>query len=166
MSGLVIRPEAGGDEAAIRALHREAFGSDTEAKLVDELRDETSFVLSLVAEEEGQVVGHVLYSRLTIDGAPTGASALAPISVDPRRRKQGLASQLIENGHRQLKADGETLVFVLGDPAFYTRFGFSAETAKAFRTPYDGPYMMTLALSPVAPASGTVAYPAPFARLG
>lgn len=166
MNGMVIRPEAGGDEAGIRALHREAFGSDAEAGLVDELRDEGVVVLSLVAEDKGQIVGHVLFSRLMLSEVQKCASALAPVAVDLRRQKQGIGSRLIEDAHRRLRTQGETLVFVLGDPAYYTRFGFSAEAARPFRTPYDGPYLMALAFSPDAPVSGSVTYPAPFARLG
>jgi putative acetyltransferase len=91
MSGMVVRQEAGGDEAAIRALHREAFGSDTEADLVDELRDEGSVVLSLVADDGGEIVGHVLYSRLIVDGAPSGVSSLAPMPSIRAGRKRASA---------------------------------------------------------------------------
>ena len=65
-----------------------------------------------------------------------------------------------------LMARGEKMVFVLGDPAYYSRFGFSAATAKPFRTPYDGEYMQALILAPDAPKSGTVRYPTAFAGLG
>ena len=163
---LTVRPESTGDKSAIHALHCAAFGASTEADLVDRLRDEDAVVLSLVAAEDGRVVGHVLYSRLTIDGEANGVSALAPVAVMPERQKQGIGRRLIETAHRELTARGETLIFVLGAPAYYERLGFSSETAKPFRTPYDGPYMMALALAPGAPSSGTVAYPAPFARLG
>jgi putative acetyltransferase len=123
-------------------------------------------VLSLVAAEGRRVVGHVLYSRLTIDGRDVGASALAPISVDPWCRRRGIGTRLIEEAHRRLRARNESLVFVLGEPAYYARFGFTTEAAKSFRTPYDGEYMQALRLSADTPASGTVAYPVPFARLG
>jgi putative acetyltransferase len=166
MSPIIVRPEAPGDETAIHALHRFAFGSDAEANLVDESRDEGAAVLSLAALEDERIVGHVLYSRVTIDSASNGVSALAPVSVNPRYQGRGIGSKLIEEAHRQLKADGEALVFVLGDPGYYTRFGFSVEAAKPFHTPYDGSFMMALQLAPHAPSSGTVNYPAPFARLG
>jgi len=165
-AALAIRPETPGDRRAIHALHCAAFGASTEADLVDQLRDEDAVVLSLVLEEDGRRVGHVLYSRLTVDGDTNGVSALAPVAVVPERQKQGIGRRLIEAAHRELTARGEKLAFVLGEPAYYERFGFSAAKAKPFRTPYDGPYMMALALAPNAPSSGTVTYPASFARLG
>jgi putative acetyltransferase len=165
-SGPAIRAERPRDRAAIHALHRAAFGAAAEADLVDQLREDGTVVLSLVAEEDGAIVGHVLYSRLTIDGDEDGASALAPVAVLPGRQKSGVGRALIEAAHATLANSGEKLVFVLGDPEYYQRFGFSAETAKAFRTPYDGPYMMALALAQESPSAGVVTYPAPFARLG
>ncbi len=161
-----VRPEATGDFAAIQALHRAAFGGEGEASLVDELREAGSVVLSLVAEQGDDIVGHVLYSRLRIDGKEARASALAPISIAPARQKQSIGSRLIEEAHRLLAAEGEQIVLVLGDPAYYRRFGFSTTAAKSFRTPYDGDYLMALVLSEDAPRSGIVEYPAPFARLG
>jgi putative acetyltransferase len=163
---LTIRAEQPGDRAAVRALHCAAFGSGDEGDLVDALRDQGAVILSLVATEQEHIVGHVLYSRLTIDGQDVGASALAPISVDPSRRRRGIGTRLIEEAHRRLCARGESLIFVLGEPGYYARFGFTTETARPFRTPYDGEYMQALRLSADAPASGRVAYPAPFARLG
>ena len=162
-AALSIRPEASGDGTA---LHCAAFGGCAEADLVDQLREEGAVVLSLVAEEDGRVTGDVLYSRLTIDGKANGASALAPVAVMPGRQKLGIGRRLIDTAHAQFAERGETLVFVVGARAYYERFGFSTETAKPFRTPYDGPYLMALALAPGAPSPGTVTYPAPFARLG
>lgn len=160
-----IRQETAADREAIYALHLAAFGGEGEAKLVDALRAEGEVVLSLVAEEEAHVVGHVLYSRLTLDPVQSGASSLAPVAVAPERQKQGKGSRLIEEAHRMLAARGEKIVFVLGDPAYYGRFGFSVAAARPFRTPYDGEYMQALALTPDAPKSGAVHYPRAFAGL-
>jgi len=160
-----IRPEISIDRAAIHALHRAAFGGEGEAKLVDALRTDGAVVLSLVAEEGANIVGHVLYSRLTLDPPSNGALSLAPVAVAPVRQKRGIGSRLIEEAHRMLAASGEKIVFVLGDPAFYGRFGFFAVAAKPFRTPYDGEYMQVLALAPDAPKSGIALYPAAFAGL-
>jgi putative acetyltransferase len=163
---LTIRAERPRDHAAIHALHRAAFGRDDESELVDALRDEGAAVLSLVAVEHEHIVGHVMYSRLIIDGHDTGASVLAPLSVDPRLQRRGIGARLIEEAHRHLRAQGETLVFVLGDPMYYERFGFTTNAARPFRTPYDGEYLQALRLSSAASTSGAAIYPAPFARLG
>jgi putative acetyltransferase len=165
---LTIRPEGAGDRSAIYALHCAAFGGEAEADLVDDLRRERAAVLSLVAEENGRVIGHVLYSRLAIGNGARAEQALslAPIAVAPRHQRQGTGARLIEDAHRRLAARGETLVFVLGEPDYYRRFGFSAAAARPFKTPYDGPDLMALALAPGGAAAGTVRYPAAFTRLG
>jgi putative acetyltransferase len=163
---LTVRPEQPEDSGAIHALHAAAFGANTEGELVDALRNEGAVVLSLVAAEQERILGHVLYSRLQIDDRDAGASALAPISVAPARQRHGIGSALIAEAHRRLRTQGETLVLVLGEPAYYARFGFTTEAAKPFRTPYDGEYLQALRLSSDAPKSGTVTYPTPFARLG
>jgi putative acetyltransferase len=162
---LAIRCEAAADQAAIHALLRTAFGGDGEAKLVDALRSDGAVVLSLVAEEGAHIVGHVLYSRLTLDPAGKGASSLAPVAVAPERQKRGIGTRLIGEAHRLLAERGEKIVFVLGDPAYYGRFGFSAVAAKPFRTPYDGEYMQALTLASDAPKSGSVGYPSAFGGL-
>ncbi len=163
---LEIRAEIAADREAIRALHHAAFGGEAEANLVEALHAEGAVVLSVVAAEGGQIAGHALYSRLTLDPPCAGAVSLAPVSVAPARQKRGIGSRLIAESRHMLAARGEKIVFVLGDPAYYGRFGFSAATAKPFRTPYDGEYMQALTLAPDAPKSGTVRYPAAFAGLG
>jgi putative acetyltransferase len=164
---LTIRAERAADAAAIRALNRAAFGGEAEAALVDALRSEGSAVLSLVAEEGSRLVGHVLYSRLAID---TGAAvvpglALAPLAVAPTRQRSEIGTRLVQEAHRRLATQGEGMVFVIGDPGYYDRFGFSAEAAHPFETPWDGAHVMALALNPSAANKGAVRYPPPFANL-
>ena len=89
------------------------------------------------------MVGHVLLSRLR---SPAGALALAPVSVRPDRQGEGIGSALIRAALEQAAAAGCQAVFVLGEPEYYGRFGFLAESAEAFATPYPGPYFMALAL--------------------
>lgn len=164
MSGtVIIRDEKPGDAAAIRALHCAEFSGNAEADLVEEMRGSGKALLSLVAEDNGKLVGHVLYSKIAVAGVEN-AAALGPIAVDVAHQKHGFGSKLIEEAHRRLPAMGVAIVFVLGDPAYYRRFGFSAEQATAFRTPFDGPYMQSVKLVTGAPPSGTVVYPQPFAK--
>lgn len=159
-----IREEKSDDTSAIRALHRAEFKGNAEADLVDQLRDAGEVVLSLVALAGEKIIGHVLYSHLVIDGK-ANAVALAPFVVDPAHQKQGIGSRLIEEAHDMLREKDIALVFVLGDPAFYQRLGFSISEAAGFRTPYNGPYLMSLKLVSAAPVSGTVVYPASFAKI-
>jgi putative acetyltransferase len=163
-----LRPERITDARAIHALHRAAFGGAIEADLVDALRREGSVVLSLVAEENERIVGHVLYSRVEIEvgAAVMPALALAPLAVEPARQRNDIGTRLVQEAHRQLAAQAEEMVFVVGDPHYYDRFGFSVAAAVPFETPYDGAYVMALALNPSCAKSGAVRYPTPFAHLG
>jgi putative acetyltransferase len=122
-----IRDESVGDEAAIRRLHLAAFGGDAEARLVDALRERGKAVVSLVAVEAGDIVGHVLFSRVTIDGNDsTRALGLAPVGVLPGFQRTGIGSRLIRQGLTRCASAGYDLVVLVGAPAYYTRFGFQA----------------------------------------
>ena len=168
LRSVVIRPEEARDGPAIRAVVEAAFGQALEADLVDRLRAAGALVLSLVAEAGG-VVGHIAFSRLTVDGpgSDVRAVALAPLAVAPGRQRAGIGGALVRRGLDELRAQGEELVLVLGDPAYYGRFGFTAQAAHGLATPYDGPALQALWLAP-APAGfqAVVRYPAPFSELG
>jgi putative acetyltransferase len=146
-------------------VHRLAFGGGAEARLVDALRRSGAAVLSLVAEcGGGAVVGHVLLSRLV---SPPGALALAPLAVLPDRQRRGVGSALVRAALARARAGGWAAAFVLGDPAFYGRFGFEAEAARGYASPYAGEHFMAVRLGPgPLPGAGAVIYPEPFAALG
>ena len=97
--------------------------------------------MALVAEASDRIVGHILFSQLALTGpAPVPAAvALAPLAVLPSHQRQGIGTALVKAGLAACAADGLTAVLVLGDPAYYGRFGFSTGTARHFATPYDGP---------------------------
>jgi putative acetyltransferase len=162
-----VRDETPADVAAIRAVNEAAFGGAQEADLVDALRRDGDLVLSLVADADNIVAGHVAFSRMQVggEGASVPAVALAPVAVLPAQQRRGIGTALIGEGLRRLGQSGETLVFVLGEPAYYGRFGFATAPAARFDTPYPGPYFQSLALSPRAPSSGTVRYARAFAAL-
>ncbi|WP_458759549.1 GNAT family N-acetyltransferase [Afipia sp. TerB] len=149
-------------------MTRAAFGGDDEADLVDRLRADGDLILSLVAEQDDRIVGHVAFSRLSIthDSHVTSGVSLAPVGVLPGMQRKGAGSALIEAGHDQLRYAGETVVFVLGDPAYYSRFGYSLDGADAFDCAYAGPHFQWLRLSPQAPAAGVIAYAPAFDGLG
>ncbi|MDP2259456.1 MAG: N-acetyltransferase [Caulobacter sp.] len=167
---MVIRPAAPEDHAAIRAVVTAAFtaefGKSDEADLVDALRADGDALLELVAEDDGAIVGHILFSPLTTD---TGArfAALAPLSVLPGRQKDGLGTWLMETGHELLRASGVEAVIVLGHPAYYPRVGYSAQAALTVTSPFAGPHFMALSLKPGAlDAPVTVTYANAFGIAG
>ncbi|MCK8785049.1 N-acetyltransferase [Roseomonas sp. NAR14] len=128
-----IRPETPADAPAIRALTTAAFldaehGDGNEAAIVDRLRDGGALAVSLVAEQDGALVGHAAFSPVTIGGRP-GWYGLGPVSVRADRRRQGIAGALIEAGLLALKARGAGGCVVLGNPAYYGRFGFACDPA-------------------------------------
>lgn len=164
---IAVRAEMPGDIAAVRALNERAFGGPAEAALVDRLRADGDLVLSLVAEHHGGIVGHCGFSRLTLlDGAAEHfAIALAPVAVSPPMQGRGAGQAMIRDGLDRLAEAGEALVFVVGSPDYYRRFGFDATRARAYSSPYDGEYFQVLALSAGAPDRGAVRYARAFEAL-
>jgi putative acetyltransferase len=131
---ITIRTETAADVAAVREVHRLAFERPNEASLVDAIRDSDTFVpeLSLVADEEGRVVGHVLFSRITVrtDARLVRALSLAPIAVHPDWQHKGVGSQLIWRGLAVARRLGHRVVIVIGHPDYYPRFGFEPARAR------------------------------------
>ena len=142
---LAIRDERPADCAAVHRVVASAFGRSTEAELVDHLRVAGDTVISLVAEHEGLIVGHILLTKMH---AAFPALALAPVSVIPPSQRRGIGSALIAAGITRARSEGWTAVFVLGDPSFYQRFGFDVGAAAGFTSPYAGPHFMVLGLAP------------------
>lgn len=161
-----IREERPGDSLAIDEVLRQAFGQDDEARLVRELRDGGFNLLSLVAVQGEQIVGHLLFTSLPIvgDSRTWNAVALAPLAVSPAFQKTGIGTTLMVEGLKQLKARGETIVVVLGHDSYYPRFGFTAELAKPLLGPFSGPHWMAIELQPgaLSGVSGRVLYAPPF----
>jgi putative acetyltransferase len=161
-----VRPEEHEDRDAVRRVHRLAFAGDDEARLVDALRDGGFARVSLVAEAEGEVVGHVLFSEMRIDTrtGPVPALALAPLAVVPACQRRGIGSELVRRGLERCAAAGHRVVIVLGHPEYYPRFGFSAALAEPLLAPFSGEAFMALELVPGAlgGVAGRVVYPPPF----
>jgi putative acetyltransferase len=161
-----IRRETTADHDAIRHVNRIAFGQDDEARLVNALRAGGFVRLSLIAEEAGQAVGHVLFSDLPIitQAGTVPALALAPMAVLPEFQKQGIGSALVRRGLEVCKEQGHRIVLVVGHPQFYPRFGFSSDLAKRLESPYNGEAFMAVELVPGAldGVTGWVQYPPPF----
>jgi putative acetyltransferase len=157
-----IRPERDLDHAAVDALIRAAMG-ETEAGLVEQLRAGGDVAFALVATDAGEVVGHILFSRMT---APFRALGLAPLCVMPGRQRRGIGTALVETGLRIAAGGGWEAVFVVGDPEYYRRFGFDPEAASGFDCRYSGPYFMVHDLGAPLPARvGAVSYAPAFESL-
>jgi putative acetyltransferase len=161
---LSIRPEGPEDLAAVSDLNRQAFESDTEARLVDELREVEPSIVSLVAQLDDEVVGHILFSPVTIDGTSneTHAVGLGPMAVLPAHQRKGIGSKLVHAGLTICGGMGARIVFVLGHPEYYPRFGFQPAASRGLR--YKGeqfdPYFFVKEIEPgaLAELSGMVHY--------
>lgn len=150
-----IRPEAAQDQTALRGLLRRAFKTDAEAQLLDRLRDAGDLAASLVADAHGTVIGHLALSPLA---ASRPALALAPVAVAPAMQRRGIGAALIREAIRQFSDDH--LIVVLGDPAYYARFGFAPV---AWTSPYAGPALQ--ALGPDLPADLTITHAPAFGAM-
>jgi putative acetyltransferase len=160
---LEIRREAPADIDAIRQVNRLAFGREEEAQLVDALRTAAQVRVSLVAIADGELVGHILLSAIEIVGPRRAIPALAlgPMAVLPERQNLGIGSVLVRDALEACREQGHRIVVVVGHPAFYPRFGVSAELAQPLHSAFSGPAWMALELQPgaLADVAGTVRYP-------
>ena len=150
-AAITIRPTTPADLPPLEALYAAAFPEEDLLPLVRALMAEPSGVMSLVAEEGGALAGHVAFTMCGIEGQDVRAALLGPLCAAPDRQGRGIGSALVKAGLERLRADGVTAVLVLGDPAYYGRFGFAA--GHVIAAPYDLPpeYMagwQALALSP------------------
>jgi putative acetyltransferase len=135
-----IRKEIPKDIPSIYLLNESAFESDAEAKLVNELRTNIEGVISLVALDGDNVVGHIMFSPVTIIGS-VGVKlyGLAPMAVDPKLQNNGIGSLLVEAGLKECMSQQVSAVFVLGHPNYYPRFGFRPSNNFGIKSEYDVP---------------------------
>ncbi len=162
---MIIRMENEGDAGAIHEVTAAAFqgrpySSGTEAHIVDALRAAGALTISLVAEDHDEIVGHVAFSLVTINGQPGRWYGLGPVSVAPARQRQGIGTALIETGLAQLRDLGAAGCVLLGDPAYYGRFGFVSDPALRYGD-VDPRFVLWLTFSGDAP-TGEVAFHSAF----
>ena len=154
------------DDSAIRRLYDDAFGGPSESRLIEDLRAAGLDAVELVAVENDDIVGHILFSVLatTIDRQAVPALALAPMAVRPDRQRQGIGSVLVHAGLRLARERDWRAVIVLGHKEYYPRFGFSAALARPLEAPFSGDAFMALELEPGAlrGEKGRVTYPPAF----
>ena len=136
---IAVRPEQPGDEAAIRDLNDAAFGQPDESRIIDVLRKSGRVVLSLVAIDGAEIVGHILFTPVTIDSASVRALGLGPMAVAPAFQRGGVGSTLVREGLRECRRRGYDAVVVVGHPRFYPRFGFRRGSEYGLRSEFDVP---------------------------
>lgn len=134
-----IREETPGDVSVIRRINEQAFGCSEEADVVDTLRESCDGLLSLVAEWGGQIVGHILFSPVTItaERGIVHGMGLAPMAVFPRYQRRGIGSALVRHGLALLLERGCPFVIVLGHPEYYPRFGFERASQYGITSQWD-----------------------------
>ena len=167
---VTIRPEKTEDYASVFEVNRLAFSREDEARLVETLRRADDFIpeLSLVAAKDGQIVGHILFSPITIqtEGEYAPALSLAPVAVRPEFQRRGIGSALVRRGLDECLRLGHGIVILIGHPEYYPRFGFSPARAKGLETTYpvSDEAFMALELVPGAleGIEGAVIYPPAF----
>ena len=143
----VVRPEEPRDREAVRAVNESAFGQPTEAALVEALHRERAVVVALVAEIDERVVGHILFSPVSVEHATSkGTVGLGPMAVRPEFQRRGIGSLLVRGGLDRCRAAGSEAVVVLGHAEYYPRFGFRPAQQFGLRCEYDVPPEVFMAL--------------------
>jgi putative acetyltransferase len=162
---MIIRDESEADHAAITALIDAAFrdrpySDGSEAAIVSRLREAGALTLSLVAEEDGGIAGHIAFSPVTIGENQQSWHGLGPVAVSLARQKRGIGSRLINEGLARLRVLDSRGCVLAGDPAYYSRFGFRNHPQLVYRgVPPE--YFMALSFGGPIPA-GNVQYHAAF----
>ena len=158
-----IRYSAPSDVQAIERLYPMAFPDEDLLPLLRDLLEDADRTVSLVAVLDSRIVGNIFFTLCAVDGAHQNAALLAPLAVAPEWQRQGIGSALVRAGLRRLREGGINVVYVLGDPAYYGRLGFSAE--RSVRTPYPLPrewadaWQSQCIGDAVAPTGGTLSLP-------
>lgn len=165
-----IRPELPTDAAAVRAVNQAAFETNAEADLVEALHEQASPLISLVADDSGSIVGHILFSPAALLSHPeVKIMGLAPMAVLPALQRRGIGSALVRAGLEACKQVGFAAIVVLGHANYYPRFGFQPASRFALGCEYDVPddVFMALELEPgiLTGKTGTVRYHPAFANV-
>ncbi|MCI0454304.1 MAG: N-acetyltransferase [Candidatus Dadabacteria bacterium] len=168
---VIVRQEKPEDAVSVGCVNEQAFGRLSEGDLVDKLRRRGKITLSLVAVEDDRIIGHILFSPVTIQAEKSlfYGLALAPIAVLPEFQKRGIGSLLVKTGLEKCREAGYDWVVVLGDPGYYHRFGFVPASNYGFKCEFDVPDEVFMAIELRKGVfngfSGTVRYQSEFNEL-
>ena len=169
---ITIRAELPADAAGIHAVNEQAFGQPMEANLVDTLRKTCDTAVSLVAEDDGVIVGHILFTPVVVEtrSGPVAGMGLAPMAVLPDRQRKGIGSRLVAGGVEILRSRQCPFVVVVGHPEYYPRFGFERASQHGLESQWNVPdeAFMVLVLDPDAMSgvSGVARYRREFDEAG
>ena len=138
---IVIRPETTEDVDSIRYVNEQAFGQEDESKLIEKLRDHGVLTISLVAVQDGEIVGHIAFSPVVIESELSNfvAITLAPMAVLPAYQRKGIGSQMVRAGLEECRRLGHEIIVVLGHPDYYPRFGFMPAKPKGIDCEFEVP---------------------------
>jgi putative acetyltransferase len=167
---MMVREERPEDIHGIHDVNERAFGQPQEADLVDKLRRNCNDVLSLVAVEQNQVVGHILFSPATVESQErtVHGMGLAPMAVQPEYQRQGVGASLVRKGITKLESKGCPFVIVLGHASYYPRFGFEPASRYRIRSEWEVPdnafMILVLDKSEMEGISGLARYRPEFAQ--
>jgi putative acetyltransferase len=171
MSEVTIRQEAAADREVVHAINAAAFEQEAEADLVERLRGKAEPCISLVAEIDGQIVGHILFTGVSITSeiGVYRAMGLAPMAVEPSHQRHGVGSALVARGLEACREAGHEIVLVLGHPEYYPRFGFERASTHGIRWEIEVPdeafMVMELVPGALEGRAGVVQYHAEFGEL-
>ncbi len=138
---LVIRPETPEDIDSIRQVNERAFGRENESRLIEKLRDNGVLTISLVAVQDGEIVGHIAFSPAKVESEPSDfeAISLGPIAVLPTFQRKGIGSELVRAGLEECRRLGQEIVVLVGHPDYYPRFGFVPAKPKGIECEFEVP---------------------------
>lgn len=166
---MIIRHETNDDFEKVFHINKICFETDAEANLVNTLRDEGTPFISLVAEVDDEVVGHIMFTPTTVNNDKAKLMGLAPMAVLPEHQNTGIGTELVLTGLDECKRDGVEAVVVLGHPDYYPRFGFLPSMIFNIKSEYDVPDDVFMALelkeNALQNVSGVVKYLPAFASV-
>ncbi len=138
---IVIRPEAPEDVDSIHYVNKQAFGQENESELIKKIRNRGALIISLVAIQDGEIVGHIAFSPAVIESGISNfeAIALAPMAVLPACQRKGIGLQLVQAGLEECRRLGYEIVVVLGHPEYYPCFGFALARPKGIECEFEVP---------------------------
>jgi putative acetyltransferase len=166
---VIIRPEKPEDPSAIFRVNKVAFGRESEAALVDKLRSRGALVISLVAVQDNEVIGHIAFVPINIDGSPTREGiTLAPLAVLPTYQRKGVGIGLIKAGLTECRRLGYKFVVLVGHPDYYPQFGFIQAKSRGLICEYAAPdaawMVLELHEGALSGKGGKVTFPPEFAE--